>query len=415
MSLALLKKPLLVAVAATAMAVSLSPVSASAEESFGYRGFAFGTSVDVAGTITSGRTAVVTYGCGTPAGLERENSTAGINVPGLLSSGTIETTGATSASPIQSSTSATVQNVSLLDGLITATAVKSVATASNDGTDFAASAEGTTFANVNVLGLPVDVDVPPNTRILLPLIGSVTLNEQRPSVTGNSADMRVAAIHVRVTNALNPLGIPAGTNIFVAVATAGLSAPAGGFLGGFAYGTQVQAAGLLNSGPTFLATLPCAGTNGVVRDNTGAGLNLPLVLNSGTIQNTVQGSVTATTADGESTSTVEDLNVLNGLITATGVRSVATASRSGGVTTLSSEGSTFATITVDGDPLVVADIEPNTVINIPGVGRVILNQVITTATSIEVRAIHLIIEVGQIGGLPVGARVFVAVAKAIAR
>jgi len=414
-----LKKSGMMVVAAAAMSVSFAPVTASAAVStFGYQGLAFGTSITAAGgAIVSGETAKIAYGCGTPAGLSRTATSAALTVPPLLSVGTTVSTGATTVDPTASTTSSTVQTVNLLNAagapLVTANAVKSVASATNNGTSYGVSSAGTTFTGLKVLGLPIAINVAPNTRIALPGIGYVVLNEQRKSVTPISASISVTAIHVVVTTQ-NQLGYEVGTNIIVARAAAALSAPTGGFLGGFAYGTAVEAAGLLTSSPSFRIAMPCAGTNGVLRENTGAGITVPLVLNSGTIQNTAQGSTT-TTADGQTTSTIEDLNVLDGLITATGIRSVATASRAGGVTTLSSAGSSFATITVNGTPLVVADIQPNTVINIAGVGKLTLNKVTKTATAIEVRAIELVIEVAQVGGLPIGARVLVAVANASAR
>jgi len=114
---------------------------------------------------------------------------------------------------------------------------------------------------------------------------------------------------------------------------------------------------------------------------------------------------------GETTSTIETVSLLDGMVEATGVRSVATATRSGGSTTLSDNGSPFATITVDGTPLVVADIEPNTQIQLLGVGTLYLRRTIVTGTSIEVRAIELVVLQGSL----LGTVVQVAVAKALAR
>jgi len=267
---------------------------------------------------------------------------------------------------------------------------------------------------VSVLGLPIVVSPRPNTRIDLPGIGYVVLNEQRRTVTDVSSSIRVTGIHVVVTTQ-NLLGFEVGTNILVAQAAAALGRPSGGFLGGYAYGTEVQAAGLLTSSPTFRVTMPCAGTNGDVKDNTGGGINVPQILHNCTIENSVQGSTTATTATGQSIATIQNVSVLDGLISATGVRSVANANRANGVTTLDDEGSTLATITVAGDPLVVADIAPNTTINLLGVGTLYLHRVIKTATSIEVRMVEVVVEVANVFGLPIGARVVVAVAKASVR
>lgn len=403
-------------VVALAMTAAFAPVEASAAVSTaGYQGLAFGSSVTTAGGIvTSGETARIGFGCGTAAGLDKTASSAALTLDTLIRVGTTVSTGTTTESPASSATSSTVQSIDLLGGLISATAIKSVATATSDGTNYSVSAAGTSFTSLKVLGLPILLNVRANTRIDLPGIGYVVINEQSRKVTPVSASLRVVGLHVVITTQ-NLLGYEVGTNIIVAQAAVVLSNPSGGFLGGFAYGTQINAAGLLTSSPTFRVTMPCGGTNDVLKDNTGAALDIPLVLDSGTVQDTIQGSTTTTTADGESTSTIEDLNLLDGLVTATGIRSVATASRAGGVTTLSSAGSQFATITVAGAPLIVADIAPNTIINLLGVGTLYLNRVIKTANSIEVRALELVISVAQIGGLPVGADVRVAVASASAR
>ncbi len=404
-------------VATVAMALAFAPATAVAApaSTAAYQGIAFGSSVTTAGgVVESGETARIGYGCGTPAGLDRTASSASLTVGGLLSTGTTVSTGSTTESPAASTTTSTVESISVLGGLVQATALKSVASATHDGSKYGVSSAGTTFTSVSVLGLPILVSPRPNTKIALPGIGYVVLNEQRRTVTDVSSSIRVTGIHVVVTTQ-NLLGFELGTHIVVAQAAAALGLPSGGFLGGYAYGTEVQAAGLLTSSPTFRVTMPCAGTNNVVKDNTGGGIDVPLVVHSGTIENTVQGSTTATTATGQSIAMIQNVDLLDGLVTLTGVRSVANANRANGVTTLNDDGSTLATITVAGTPLIVADIAPNTTMNLLGVGTLHLHRVIKTATAIEVRMVEIVIEVANIFGLPIGARVVVGVAKASVR
>lgn len=302
----------------------------------------------------------------------------------------------------------------MLGGLITANALTSVSSSTNDSGEYDTSAQGTTFAGLRVLGLPVLLGPAPNTRIDLPGVGYVILNEQTSRVTGSSAALRVSALRAVVTEA-NLLGFDIGTTVIVAQAYSALSAPTGGFLGGFAYGTAAKVGAILESSPSFRVNLPCQGTNGVLRERNGAGVAVPGLVTSGTIRNTTVGSTTATTATAASTSTVDTVSLLDGLVEATAVRSVATAERANGTTTVSDEGSTFATITVAGEPLVVADIEPNTVIQLVGIGTLTLRKTITTGTSIEVRAIEIAVLQGNPLGLPIGTTVQVAVAKAVAR
>lgn len=410
----LLRRPVILA-AATALAFSVAPATANAATGdFGYQGFAIGSKVTVGDLVVSDSTASVSFGCGTPAGFSRTNTSVGVNVPpNILQTGTIVTTGETSVSPTASNTSSTVQSVNALGGLVTASAVTAESTTSHNGSSFSTSAAGTSFANLRVAGLPVLLSPGPNTRLALPGVGRVVLNEQKREIGADTAFLSVIAIHIFVTET-NLLGFEVGTNIVIGQAASALTAPSGGALAGYAYGTQIQAGTLLSSAPSFPVSLPCAGTNGQIVARQGAGVTIPPgVLNSGTIRNTVQGSTTDTTASAQSTSTVETVSLLNGLVQATGVRSVANANRVNGTTTLDSQGSTFATVTVDGQPLIVADIGPNTTINLVGVGTLSLRNEISNSTGIQVSAIVIRLSQPTLG-LPTGTVIRVAVAAAAA-
>lgn len=408
------RQVLLVATAATAMALAPAATASAANGTFGYQGNAFGTAVQVAGVVTSDPTAVVSFGCGTPAGFDRTVTTAGVDVPpGTLNTGTITSNGQTSESPTFSRTSSTVEDVSVLGGLVTANAVTSVSTTSNDGDGFSVSDEGTRFAGLRVLGLPVLVGTDPNTRITLPGVGFVIINQQQSQVGDDAAGLRVTALRAVVT-VPNLLGFDVGTTVVVAQAFSALTAPTEGFLAGFAYGTAAQVGPILESSPSFPVMLPCAGTDGVVRERNGAGVNLPGIVNSGTIRNTAVGTATATTATAQLTSTIEDVSLLGGVVEATGIVSVANATSTSGVKEFSDEGSSFASVSVNGEPLVVADIEPNTRINLVGIGTLHLRRTVVTANGIEVRAIELVVLQGS-PGLPVGTTVRVAVANAQVR
>jgi hypothetical protein len=79
--------------------------------------------------------------------------------------------------------------------------------------------------------MSVSDNPPPNTTILLPGIGSVTLNEQTcdgggaPPCSGTtSSGIRVRAIHVIVNNP-NALGVPQGADVIVGEAHADASHP----------------------------------------------------------------------------------------------------------------------------------------------------------------------------------------------
>jgi len=87
-------------------------------------------------------------------------------------------------------------------------------------------ARGTSLLGLSVAGTAVSDNPPPNTTILVPGIGSVTLNEQTcddgsapPCSGSNASGIRVRAIHVIVTSP-NSLGLPQGVDVIVGEAHA---------------------------------------------------------------------------------------------------------------------------------------------------------------------------------------------------
>jgi hypothetical protein len=115
--------------------------------------------------------------------------------------------------------------------LVEAVVVRSEARSHADQTNGSVSTSANTkFAGLKVLGLPVDVNVPPNTTINLPGIGYVVLNEQTCdggglAVNGSCAGyphsgITVRAVHVVVTVLGNVLGLQPAVQVVVAEAHA---------------------------------------------------------------------------------------------------------------------------------------------------------------------------------------------------
>src|SRR4051794_37987093 len=98
--------------------------------------------------------------------------------------------------------------------------------------------------------------------------------------------------------------VAVGTDIVVGHAESNLRGPVTGVLGGRAFATS-KVGSLAVSGPSAKVALACRGTNGVVKTNTIATLNAPGVFSSGTATDTAQGTVAATSASGETPSTIE--------------------------------------------------------------------------------------------------------------
>src|SRR3989441_3797162 len=155
----------------------------------------------------------------------------------LVSGGTSvsDSAGTVLTSSSNSSSFAKAHNVCALpvSGVCTvsATAIISQANSASGGGKSSSDAQGTTLLGLSVAGNAVADNPPPNTTILVPGIGSVTLNEQTcdgggvPPCSGTaSSGIRVRAIHVIVDNP-NATGGPQGAQVIVGEAHADSSHP----------------------------------------------------------------------------------------------------------------------------------------------------------------------------------------------
>ncbi|MPY94470.1 MAG: hypothetical protein GEV08_15845 [Acidimicrobiia bacterium] len=72
-----------------------------------------------------------------------------------------------------------------------------------------------TAMNLLVAGTPVDVSLPPNTRVYFPGLGHVLVNEQRSWLAGPVASASTTALRVVVTTA-HTFGLRVGAQLIVA-------------------------------------------------------------------------------------------------------------------------------------------------------------------------------------------------------
>ena len=159
-----------------------------------------------------------------------------------------------------------------------------------------------------------------NTRVTLPLLGYVILNEQVSNLSNAQANLTVNMIHIHVTG-FNLLGLQIGTDITVSSATSGM-------INVFAPGIVTRCTrtepkriirdpAVIDSDRTRSSSLSSWHGQRSRNENTLAGVNLAGVLSTGTVTNTVESDLTQALSSGQNTSTVEGLNLLNGLVTAT--------------------------------------------------------------------------------------------------
>src|SRR5713101_4319089 len=367
---------------------------------FQFSADAYGTHATLGNTVVAGKTAVSTLGpCGTTEPpVHTENTVLTASLPPLFTTGVINTT-------------ADVHDASLLGGLITADEVRAVSTTTHDATGFHTSAAGSTFANLVVAGVPIFVNPAPNTVINLAGFGHVVLNEQISKVKSTHASLEVNMIHVFITHA-NILNIPIGTEIIVSHAFSSLTSGVNGTLDGTAYGTKASVGNVVTSGPSALLNMSCLGTNGNLKTNSVAQVQVPLLFSVGDVVDTTLGTVNGTSAVGETTSTVQAVTVVTDLVTASLVKADAHASKINGNLSFSDTGSTFVGLSVKGFPEINDNVPPNTRLSIAGLGTLWLHRVLHTSNSIEVRMIELIVTESNSIGIPIGTDIQVAVAEA---
>ena len=115
------------------------------------------------------------------------------------------------------------------------------------------------------------------------------------------------------------------------------------------------------------------------------------VVTTGTLTANANGTTTPTMASSDASARVENLNLLAGLVTATVAQAVASSACDGTTAVTSDANTMFVNLVVNGTPIAGTP-PPNTVIAVPGVATVTLNEQATAGngTSSASRAIRLV-------------------------
>lgn len=193
---------------ATGFLIGFTTLPAQAGNSVSGEAFGASASVNVAGVVPNGvvvpRTPDVIL---PPDGGMAENQVLSISVPSTLSSQTLTvmTTGTIGANTASAQSSATVERVDVLNGLVTARLVVAMSSSTANGSTATSNAEGSTLVGLTLNGMTLgDITPPPNTRIDIPGVGSVILNEQIQAGDGvHSTALTVNMIHVVLNETLN--------------------------------------------------------------------------------------------------------------------------------------------------------------------------------------------------------------------
>ena len=340
-----------------------------------------------------------------------------VSVPGLVTAKVLATASNSKLNPSTTTSSATVADVSLLSGLVQASAVKAVSqsNASTHGASY--GSPGATIVGLKVNG--ASVNVAPNTKVAVKLLGLITvaelyvMEEKGTSSFGDGASKASHSMNaLRLKLLKSYLGFPAGTTVTLSHADSAAQSPISGCpdartVSGEAFTAFVD--GNL-AGKDFVdvkvgdAVLPSVGGS----DFDGVFVKIPGVVTSATAANTTSGSLTPH-PHATSRSIVEGANVLNGLVTAK-VLDVKASSAADGTTAKTVFTSHFVDLRVGGKVIVVdGDVGPNThiVVDLGHLGyvSVVLNEQsvinhLGTDTEGTVNAVHA--RVYTLGGLLTG-------------
>jgi hypothetical protein len=177
-------------------------------------GSAWGTELTALGSLSSGPTADVALPCLGSNTITK--SITLVNVPGVLSTGTItsEAQGDLMPTSVSAQTTNTTESIDVLSSLISAQAITADALLSGSS-GVNTFADDSSFVGLVVTGHPeIPVNPPPNTVVELAGLGSLTLHE----ITQTATSIEIYMLDLRIDVA-NIYGLPVGGRIRVGQAS----------------------------------------------------------------------------------------------------------------------------------------------------------------------------------------------------
>ena len=165
----------------------------------------------------SGPSAIVYMPCRGTGGQTLTNTLSGVSHPKVFQLGTVKDTamGRVGKGTATSLMTSSVKSVNLLNGLVTADAIRAVARGSKEGNSRTFTNAGSKFVNLVVAGRPLGSETGPNSKIDLPGIGTLWL--QRVIRTSSGIEVRMIDLEVKQGN---PFGLKPGSKLQIAVARA---------------------------------------------------------------------------------------------------------------------------------------------------------------------------------------------------
>ena len=407
----------LVAALAVLIALVLVPATSAATQLTGtFRGEAWGSKGNVkAGDISTklGRSAYLSCGCRGTNGKVRTTSVHEVDVGDIYHAGNIVSTAQGMKQPDMKAfgqMTSRITEISALDGFITADAIHAIATVRATSSSITSDTAGSAIVNLRVGGVAVSVN--PGARINLPGFGYVSIYNVSRFGNGTS----VGGVQVEMLKIVimrdNALDIPIGAVITVGHARAGYSrtqSPA--LLGGAAWGSTAKSVvGPIENklGRSAAAYLGCFANGTTHTGNQVNVTSVPHVLFAQTIKSRIDATAQAGLATVSASSRLENVNLLDGLLTADVIRGVATATVNNAGGSTSFAGSQFVHLRVLG--VAIGDnVPPNTEIAIPGIGTLTLFRTASISSADKANAsvfmVILDVELPNSLGIPAGTEI----------
>jgi hypothetical protein len=248
----------------------------------------------------------------------------------------------------------------------------------------------------------------PNTTIKLAGIGYVVLNEQNGSSNAGATYLSVNMIDVHVTVANSP-GIPVGTQMVIGHASSdNVRTLAPSILGARAFGSYAKGGtgqGSLASGPLTVAGIYCRGGSSQSNET---GTNVPSVGSTGNLSVSASGQIQSSSSQAKSTASVSNVNLLQGLLSVGKLNVTNSLFWDGSFS--QQAGTTLIGATINGKAT-SQNPTPNTLISLPGLGYVVLNEQDSsnsaTGTAQYVIGIDIHVTTANSLGLPVGTEIMI--------
>jgi len=403
------------AVVATSVQLIAAPAHAAALPNVGVSAAAYGSYSAVGSTVKSCPVAYAGISCTTTFGRTVTGTAATATTAAIGSVGATSTSASTAVETAAKVTrsSARTGAVNLLGGQVRANAVTAATSASVSTASTYAGTNSSQLAGLVVAGRSLSATPAPNTAITLrdgagTVWGTVYLNRQSKQWSGQYWTVTTTALQV-VVSAKNPVGAPVGANVVVGRATSTLTKPVTGLVGGYGHSTSANAAnGSVLSSRTALAAPGCAGGSNTA---TVAAASVPGVVSTGTTTTDATSTVSTTSRSVRVVNRTATPRILAGLVSADAV--VADTQASQALSTASpalADRSAFVGLKIANLPAVADSVKPNTVLTVPGLGKVTLHKVTRGTRSIEVVMIEVVTD-RVLGSLPTGSVIRVGVAS----